>query len=289
MIKYFIYRFPIFLLIFTTLAIIISVISVFQLDYNFKYILLYLLTWLSFLFHIRVVDDYRDFDHDTKYYSERELQKWKINIKNLFISAEIIIIIILILNYYYLWIVPILIMILWWLNSLASINYFWYWKKIEKNYMILYHIINNFTLNTFFIYLYFNIWVFEINNYFLIIIHLIFLNLLVFLLEITRKIKSKDDKNIWDKYIDKYWYKKNFYIISFVSIFIFWIMNYFFYILNINLFTYILYFISFSILFIVNILHFKYKTKNYKNLILLFSLIFYLFSGFYFFEYMVPF
>lgn len=280
MIKYFIYRFPILLLIFTTLAIIISVISIFQLDYNFKNIFLYLFTGLVFLFHIRVVDDYRDFDHDTKYYNERELQRWKLNIKKLFISAEILIVIILIVNYYYLWFIPVLIMIIWWANSLASINYFWFWKKIEKNYMILYHILNNFTLNTFFIYLYFNTGILDLSSNFLIILHLIFLNLLVFLLEITRKIKSKDEKNIWDKYIDKYWYKKNFYIISLILVFIFGIINYFFYDLEIDLYTfkYIFYCLVFFILLLFNILHFKYKTKNYKNGILLFSLIFYLFS-----------
>jgi hypothetical protein len=70
--------------------------------------------------------------------------------------------------------------------------------------MILYHILNNFTLNTFFIYLYVNIGVFNLDNNFLVISHLIFLNLLVFLLEVTRKIKSKDEKNTNDKYIDKY-------------------------------------------------------------------------------------
>lgn len=242
--------------------------------------LIYLLTWLSFLFHIRVIDDYRDFDHDTKYYSERELQKWKLDIKKLLISAEIIIITILILNYYYLWIIPVLIMILWWINSLVSINYFWYWKKIEKNYMILFHILNNFTLNTFFIYLYYNLGILDVGSNLLIILHLIFLNLLVFLLEITRKIKSKDEKNIWDKYIDKYWYKRNFYIIYFVLISIFGIINYFFYFLRIDLFNikYTFYCLVFFILLLFNILHLKYKTKNYKNGILLFSLIFYLFS-----------
>jgi hypothetical protein len=104
--------------------------------------------------------------------------------------------------------------------------------------------------------------------------------LLVFLLEVTRKIKSKDEKNTNDKYIDKYWYKKNFYIISFVLIFIFGIKNYFFHILRLDLFTikYIFYCLVFFILLLFNILHFKYKTKNYKNGILLFSLIFYLFS-----------
>lgn len=242
--------------------------------------LIYLLTWLSFLFHIRVIDDYRDFDHDTKYYSERELQKWKLDIKKLLISAKIIIITILILNYYYLWIIPVLIMILWWINSLVSINYFWYWKKIEKNYMILFHILNNFTLNTFFIYLYYNLGILDVGSNLLIILHLIFLNLLVFLLEITRKIKSKDEKNIWDKYIDKYWYKRNFYIIYFVLISIFGIINYFFYFLRIDLFNikYTFYCLVFFILLLFNILHLKYKTKNYKNGILLFSLIFYLFS-----------
>ena len=272
------------MLIFTTSAIIISSISVFWANYNLKEILLFLFTWLIFLFHIRIVDDYRDFEHDTKYYSERELQKWKLDIKKLFISAEILVIFILVLNYFYFWIIEVLILILWWMNSLASINYFGYWKKIEKNYMILFHILNNFTLNSFFIYLYFNIWIFENYSSFLIILHLLFLNLLVFLLEITRKIKSKNEKKIWDKYIDKYWYKKNFYIISIILISIFIILNYFIYILKLDLLSvkYVIYYLVFIVLLIFNILHYKYKSKNYKNLILLFSLIFYLFSGFIF-------
>jgi len=287
MIKYFIYRFPFLLLIFTTLAIIFSVISVFQLDYidyNYKEIFIFLLTWLIFLFHIRVVDDYRDFDHDTKYYSERELQKWKLNIKKLFISAEILISIILILNFYYFWFIAIFILILWWINSLFSIDYLWYWKKIEKKYMILYHILNNFTLNTFFIYLYYNLNIFGLYNNFLIIIHLIFLNLLVFLLEITRKIKSKEEKNIWDKYIDKYWYKKNFIIISSIIIFIYSITTYINLIIMNQYITskYIIYSFLFLLLLLSLILHLKYKNKKLKIIIILLSLIFYFYSNLYF-------
>ena len=282
MIKYFIYRFPILLLIFTTLSIIISVFSIFWIIYNFTNILLYLFTGLIFLFHIRVIDDYRDFEHDTKYYSDRELQKWKIDIKKLLIISEILIIIVLMLNYYYFWFLSVFILILWWLNSLISISYFWYWKKIEKNNMILFHILNNFTLNNFFIYLYYNAWVL-INfsgNYFLIMLHLLFLNLVVFLLELTRKVKSKDEKNTKDKYIDRYWYKKNSLIILWVSLSIFLIITYF----NDVYFTfkYIIYVLVFLIFILLLLLHSKYKIKIYKNLILLFSLIFYLFSNFYF-------
>ena len=258
--------------------------SVFWVNYNYKDILLYLFTGLVFLFHIRVVDDYRDFEHDTKYYSERELQKWKLDIKKLFISAEFLIIFILILNYFYFWIGAIFILFLWWLNSLASISYFWYWKKIEEKYMILYHILNNFTLNTFFIYLYYNNWILNFNTT-IIFFHFVLLNLMVFLLEITRKIKSIDEKDTNDKYIDKYWYKKNFFIISFILISIFFIINYLFFYLKLDYFSinFIFYCLIFLIIFILNILHLKYKIKKYKNWILLFSLIFYLFSGFIFF------
>ena len=70
--------------------------------------------------------------------------------------------------------------------------------------MILFHILNNITLNTFFIYLYFVIGVFQNFSSLMIISHVVLLNLSVFLLEITRKIKSIGEENNHDKYIDKY-------------------------------------------------------------------------------------
>lgn len=283
MIKYFIYRFPIWILLFTTSAIIFNFISIFSLDYNFYKILLYLFTGLAFLFHLRIVDDYRDFDHDKKYYSDRELQKWKLDIKKLFVVSEIIVFVVLFLNFYYFWIISFFILILWWINSLISINYFWYWKKIEKKYMIFFHILNNFTLNTFFAYLYFNIWIKDFEIFF-IFLHFIFVNLLVFLLEITRKVKSKEDIKTNDKYIDKYWYKKNYFIVVSTSVTIFLILTYFYFYLNLDFlsFGYLSYLLIFVIFLFLNKIHLKYKTKKLKNYILIFSLLFYLFSLFIF-------
>lgn len=286
MIKYFIYRFPIILLIFTTSSIIINFFSIFNINYNIENFIIFLLTALVFLFHIRIIDDYRDFEHDTKYYSERELQKWKINLKYLFIVWEVLMFIIFIINFYYFWFLSLIILFLWWLNNLISINYFWFWKKIEKNFMIIFHILNNLTLNSFFIYLYLNLWVLESfsNNYLLIILHLIFINLLIFLMEISRKIKSKNDKNTFDKYIDKYGYSKNNFIILFIILSIFILINIFIYKLNLLFFSwiYIFYNIMSIIFTILLFLHLKYKTIFYKNLLIIFSILYFLFSNIYF-------
>jgi len=280
MIKYFIYRFPIWILIFTTLALIISTISIFWEDYNITNIWIFLLTALVFLFHLRVVDDYRDFEHDSDHYKDRELRKWKINIKTLFIVAEILIFIVIIFNYYYFWTIPIIILIIWWINNLISINYFWYWKTIEKNHMILYHFLNNITLNSFLIYLYYNVWVFKFDLY-LVLLHLFFLNIMLFLIEVSRKLKAEKENKTDDKYIDKIWYKKNFLLILFMQIIIFVIINYFWIYKNIEFVSirYVSYVFIFIVFIIFNLLHFKKRTKLFKNLTMLFALLFYLFSG----------
>ena len=69
-------RFPIIFLILATFPVILSSRAIIaEANLSFFNILLVLFASISYLFHIRVIDEYRDFKHDSLYHSDRPVQK----------------------------------------------------------------------------------------------------------------------------------------------------------------------------------------------------------------------
>ncbi|MEK7658636.1 MAG: hypothetical protein AAB352_02105 [Patescibacteria group bacterium] len=74
-------RFPVVFLILATFPVILSSsVVVAQNNLKFLQMLLILIASVGYLFHIRVVDDYRDFRHDSLYHGDRPVQKGTISL-----------------------------------------------------------------------------------------------------------------------------------------------------------------------------------------------------------------
>lgn len=77
-------RFPIPILVFTTLAVVLSSSTVLQTGTT-DWVLITAATFLGLvqLFHIRVIDEFRDFDHDRRFHGDRPVQQGIVSLKEL--------------------------------------------------------------------------------------------------------------------------------------------------------------------------------------------------------------
>ncbi|MSU54482.1 MAG: hypothetical protein EXS48_01400 [Candidatus Staskawiczbacteria bacterium] len=67
-------RFPLVILVISLLPAILSSGAVISANLTISHILISLLFCVAYLFHIRVIDERRDYDHDTKHHVERPVQ-----------------------------------------------------------------------------------------------------------------------------------------------------------------------------------------------------------------------
>jgi 4-hydroxybenzoate polyprenyltransferase len=75
-IKYQSERFPFLIIIFTTAAVIFSSFTIAVGEFNFgKTTVVAFITSLLFMFHIRLFDELKDFEHDLKYYPDRPVSR----------------------------------------------------------------------------------------------------------------------------------------------------------------------------------------------------------------------
>lgn len=213
-------RFPFAVLIFTTGIIILSSYAVINQEFHLFTFFLTLFFSLSFLFHIRVKDEERDFFDDSKYHKQRPIQKGIINLSELkCIDYSLLVISIILLIIGFKKALPIFLIGLVFI-FFSSKDFFIRKKIINKP--ILYHLLNSIQMIIliFFIYLIINP-NFKLNN--LIIIHIIFVQLCIFLIEVVRKIKpSENQENLNDSYLSKLGIKKLKYLllILFLSMFL---------------------------------------------------------------------
>jgi len=77
-------RFPVKILFFTTMAVVLSSAAILSYNVNIYQIVGAFVACMAFLFHVRVIDESRDFDHDLKYHPERPVQRGLISIRQLF-------------------------------------------------------------------------------------------------------------------------------------------------------------------------------------------------------------
>ena len=78
-------RFPLKYLAFTTFAVVISSAAILSFDVSITKILASYFSGLFFIFHIRVIDESRDFKHDVKFHPKRPIPRGLITIKELMI------------------------------------------------------------------------------------------------------------------------------------------------------------------------------------------------------------
>ena len=191
-------RFPFAILVFTTLAVVLSslIINIPAKDTISKHwveVLIGTITCLLFMFHIRVLDEYKDLEFDGQYHPERPVQRGIIKLKELRFLDIVGLIIQAFLNLFFS-----LTSFLYWLIALiytliAGKEFFI--KNWIRKHFYLYNILNLLQLFLLQIYLYALIDKnFSLKNS-LLTIHFIFALLNALLLEFARKMYSKDDES----------------------------------------------------------------------------------------------
>ncbi len=270
----------IWLLFFTISSQIIWTFFVLNIQFNINDYFLFLLLWFSYLFYMRVIDDYIDRDHDNQFYKERSIQKWTIKLKTLFIYSIIFLSFTSLFFLFNYWIISVLFILLAIVNTYFSIYWYWFWPNFRFKKIIYYHFLNSIWLIMIQFCLYYSLIVDYSNLWTLIFLHfsMIFLN--NFLIEVIRKIKSKDEKSNKDDYISILWKVKNFYLIISLLIIIIIINVVIFYIYWKIISYWLLIYILYSILIIFLVYrYYNNPVKIYKNLALLGALLFYIYSN----------
>lgn len=148
---------------------------------------------VAFIFHIRVIDEIRDFSHDTEFHPDRPVQKKVISIKELKSLRKISLFLFFGISIIFSLKTFLLATLLFLYSSLAGRDFFCS-KKIKK-YFFLYNLLNMFQLIglQLVVYTMFN-WNYNFNL--LILSHIIIVFLLSALLEVGRKIKLKDEETL---------------------------------------------------------------------------------------------
>ena len=263
-------RFPLSILIFTTGTIILSSYGIIMQELNLIKFLMLLFISLSYLFHIRVNDDIRDFKDDSKFHKKRPVQNKLISLKELKL-----------LDYLFILISTILIL-LFFSNALIYFGlgllfiFFagkdFFIRKYIINKPILYHFLNSIQMIIIMLFIYESIQKIRIDN--LLIIHLIFIQLCIFLLEIVRKIKPEKNKKIaYSSYLAFLGHKKIKYLLISIALLMF---ISFAIILNIIKSNIIFYFVSIVFLIILLCSIQKISDKTNNKHILLTSLAYYI-------------
>ena len=213
MINYFLTRFPILLILCTSLSQIVGTFFTLRIPINHHIIWIFLLFSLLFLFFIRVVDDYKDKEHDNIHYPERAIQNGQINLNILMKIASIGMIFGLGLLWYFFGIITFIFAVLWVLNNLLGIIWFWYGREYKFKHIFLYSLLNGLSLAFVQLALY---GVAEIQPYAHSYVGVLFF-LMVFcnnqLFEVARKIRSKWNTRHGDSYMELLGERKNFYLL----------------------------------------------------------------------------
>lgn len=181
-------RFPIiFLLIATFPVVLSSEVVVAQNKAGFLKITLILIASLSYFFHIRVTDEYRDFRHDSIYHNDRPVQKGIMplaDLKKLDIVAAIILLAVAVFSNIYIFVIALVLVA----YTFLARKEFFLAEKIRKHFFI-YNAVNliQMLLLQIFVYSFF-FKSFYLNN--VIITHFLFIATGTFLFEFLRKIKT---------------------------------------------------------------------------------------------------
>lgn len=184
-------RFPLIVLIPVSLSGVIGTSAILGL-HNWITVALATCLTVSFLFHVRVIDEVRDFSHDNEYHPDRPVQKQAISIGELKILRAISLLLFfgISLSSLQTFILAALVFLY---SSLAGRDFFCP-NKIRK-YFYAYNLLNMVQLIGLQIVVYtmFN-WNYSFNK--IVITHIILVFLLSLLLEVVRKIKLPKDETL---------------------------------------------------------------------------------------------
>ncbi len=256
-------RFPLLILLFTTLVTIICIAVITETELIFRQFLLIYFCALSFLFHFRVIDEIRDFSHDKKHHPKRPVHRGLITIRELLIIDIILLTISFIITFFQ-GMLPFLISLIFILFSIFSLKNFGL-KKFFEGRLILYHLVNSPSMVLIFLFILASLTsTLVLSN--IIVLYLLFYYINIFLLEIGRKIYL-DEKKI--KSLDTYSYSMGLdnALFLLISLLITNYLLFIFIILVLNSNSVIIFLISFFVVLfsILTLIYYRYKPLKKIN------------------------
>ncbi|NQZ85850.1 MAG: UbiA family prenyltransferase [Nanoarchaeales archaeon] len=272
-------RFPVHILLFTTLSVILGSFVIILKDVNLLLDEILLLcvgaiVCLLYTFHIRVLDEIKDYSFDNKFHKDRPIQRGLISISELVFIDRIFLLVQVLLIYLF----SFKSLIFWgitYLYSLVAKFEFFMKSKARKNFLI-YNLLNLFQMFFLQIFLY-SLILTSITWYNpFLYVHFIYLLGKVFLLEVARKLKVKTLENKGkDTYSARFGIKKAsflFLVALFLTSGLFLsLLNY----LNSSLILYLLFLILIIIQVGVIIIYIKKQEETQVKFIELSALLFY--------------
>lgn len=193
-IKYQNERFPFLIIIFTTAAVIFSSFTVAASEFSFgKASVIAFITSLLFMFHIRLFDELKDFEHDLKYYPDRPVSRGLMSIgeiRNLAVCVIAIEVLINLLD-------PVGVLLLFFIAlcySLIARKEFFV-RKWLRDHFFTYNLVHYVQMSLLLIYFYSlagaTLW----PPSRLLIFHFFFTNFTLILLEWARKMRPRFEEN----------------------------------------------------------------------------------------------
>jgi len=267
-------RFPLAVLVFTTMAVLLSSAAILYYEVTLIQIVLVYLATLAYLFNIRVMDEGRDFKHDNEYHKSRPIQQGIISIEELKkINILGLIIFIAVATVYGLSSVIIAVIILSY-TFIASKDFF-LGDKIRKKFFF-YNAINmiQMVLLQLFIYAVFTR---SLDVNYAMWLHLFFVIFNSIIMEVVRKIKIKSEESAgYDTYSSRIGFNR-----SLVMYFVLVVCNYLLFLwllysLTHKIASYLIISLPIVLFLVISIVvHYKKKIKITENILLLSTIISY--------------
>ncbi|MAG47164.1 hypothetical protein CL617_01040 [archaeon] len=273
-------RFQISILVFTTISVVLSSAAVVLgpgdvLSNHILGIFIALITSLLFMFHIRVLDEHKDYDFDTKYHMNRPVQRGLISLKELLTLNIIGLIILFSINVIVSTKATIFLLFAFGYTLIAGKEFFI--KNWIRKRFFLYNLVNLLQLLFLQFYLYSII---EPNFSFgnpILSIHFVFVLFNVGLLEFARKLKTKAEENeAQDTYSSKIGIRKASMIYAAICLIVFGLFTHMFFEINNNVLLFIIGLGTLNIAIFSIIYYASEKHKNGSMILQIFAALYYI-------------
>lgn len=261
-------RFPIKILAFTTIAVVLSSAAVLAYKITLPEVILNYFSCLVFLLHVRVIDESRDFRHDNEFHPERPVQRGVISVRELFLIDLVVSPVFIFTCFYYrgpalsYGLALLLFSFVAWKDFFAG--------RFLRRFFYLYNGINmlQMVLLQLFIYAVFT------GSYLItkvMWIHLLFVMFNTIIMEFVRKIRTSSEESAGkDTYSWHLGYKRSLYIFYFFSVVNFFTFIWMLYTISPAIKDYFLLSLLLMVLLSISVfLHLRNKKKSSENFLLL--------------------
>jgi len=273
-------RFQIEILIFTTTAVVLSSVAVSLPEGKFIFnflteIFVSIVTLLLFMFHIRVLDEYKDYDFDSKYHKERPIQRGLITLKELLIIDIIGLLIIFSLNIFFPQRAFIFLLIAFGYTLIAGKEFFM--KNWIRKRFFLYNFLNLLQLLFLQFYLYSLINPnFSFKNL-ILIFHFIFVLFNVGIIEFARKLKAKSEEtDAKDTYSSRLGIKNAALVYTLICFTVYGLFIYMLLSLGFSLIIFVISLTFLNLVILSTLVYISNKNKKSSFLLQIFAALFYI-------------